>query len=147
MPVLQIPPFKLPNINIDLSHINLGLDIKLPKFNFQPLKIDLPTLPDIPTPPVFNFNFNVDAITIPDIPVLPKPPVLHPLPSFLPEIKMQLPVLPPAPKIPKIPNEITEIIKVAKGISFSVPIDSMAGVLMYKFLTDTKSNRSIKNGK
>ncbi|MFA6755393.1 MAG: hypothetical protein WCR97_02640 [Bacilli bacterium] len=47
----------------------------------------------------------------------------------------------------KVINERFNVSKVAKGISFSVPIDSMAGVLMYKFLTDTKSNRSIKNGK
>lgn len=30
--------------------------------------------------------------------------------------------------------------KAAKGIAFSIPFDSMAGVLMYRYLTNTKTN-------
>ncbi len=30
--------------------------------------------------------------------------------------------------------------KAAKGVAFSIPFDSMAGVLMYRYLTNTKTN-------
>lgn len=114
LPVLPIPPFKIPNINVDLSNINIGLDIKLPKFNFTTHPVPLPDLPDIPAPPEFglkvNFNLNFD------IPLLPAPPELPELPSFIPNIKMKLPLLPPAPRIPKLPNEITSIIEIAESI-------------------------------
>jgi hypothetical protein len=38
------------------------------------------------------------------------------LPSFIPEVELELPILPPAPELPRIPNEIEVIIKVAKLI-------------------------------
>ena len=50
LPVLPIPPFKIPDIYIDVSQINLGMDILLPKFVFLPEKIQYPALPDLPDP-------------------------------------------------------------------------------------------------
>lgn len=44
--------------------------------------------------------------------MLPPPPVLPELPSFIPTIDLELPVLPPAPSIPKIAPEIETVIKV-----------------------------------
>jgi hypothetical protein len=35
IPILPIPAFKIPNINIDLSHIDLGISIALPRFVFN----------------------------------------------------------------------------------------------------------------
>ena len=51
LPIIQIPNFKLPNITLDLSKIDLGLDIILPDFNFQPVKINLPEIPNLPEAP------------------------------------------------------------------------------------------------
>jgi hypothetical protein len=48
--------------------------------------------------------------------MLPEPPELPELPSFIPEIDLELPILPPAPELPKLPNEIEAVIKVAKLI-------------------------------
>jgi hypothetical protein len=127
LPILPIPPFKIPNIRIDISNIDLGIDILLPKFNFIPTSIPLPRIPNLPHPPEYNFNFdlklnlkfnlnlNIDIPTnIPDIPVLPEPPQLPELPSFLPNVKMKLPILPPAPKIPKLIPEINLAISLAE---------------------------------
>lgn len=125
LPVLPIPPFKIPNIYMDLSHIDVGMNITLPKMNFVPTKISLPQLPNIPEPPTIEINrdilykledkINLD-VSLPSIPVLPSPPNLPELPSFIPSVTMDLPVLPPAPKIPQIMPEINVILKVAKFI-------------------------------
>lgn len=51
LPVLKLPPFKIPNITLDLSHIDLGMEILLPKFQFVPTSVPLPQIPDLPQPP------------------------------------------------------------------------------------------------
>ncbi|MEI6672329.1 MAG: hypothetical protein WCL02_02985 [bacterium] len=109
---------------MDLSHIELGMNIVLPKINFIPIKIPLPQLPDLPEPPAVEIDRNIDMtnmsqfkdMALPTIPVLPEPPTLPEPPSFIPSIKMDLPVLPPAPKIPKILPEIHAILKIADFI-------------------------------
>jgi len=108
---------------MDISHIELGMNIVLPKINFVPIKIPLPQLPDLPEPPTidvdWNMNLNINlfkGMSLPTIPVIPEPPTLPEPPSFIPSIKMDLPVLPPAPKIPKILPEINAILKVADFI-------------------------------
>ncbi len=45
-------------------------------------------------------------------------------------------------KINKIIQTRFNVSKQAKGISFTIPIDSMAGVVMYKFLTNSRERRS-----
>lgn len=60
LPVLPIPPFKIPNVFIDLSHIDLGINILLPNFNFVPTKIPLPEIPDLPLPPTFDVQINLN---------------------------------------------------------------------------------------
>lgn len=125
LPVLPIPSFKIPNIYMDLSHIDVGMNITLPKINFIPTKVSLPQIPNIPEPPTIEVNRDIlyklgDKIdldvSLPSIPVIPSPPTLPELPSFIPSIKMDLPVLPPAPKIPKIVPEINAILNVSKFI-------------------------------
>jgi len=139
LPVLPIPPFKIPNIFIDLSDIDLWIDITLPEFKFQPQSFILPKLPNIPHPPTMEFNYNFDAplntqaefnfdilwklkwfdfgsYTIPSFPIFPAPPELPEIPSFLPTIHLSLPVLPPAPEIPDIIPEIDIAIDVADWI-------------------------------
>ena len=116
LPIIPIPNVKIPSLYVDLSHLNLGLDIVLPRFNFVPESIELPRLPNLPEPPRLGLNINVD-FNIPDIPQLPEPPNLPELPSFIPQVKMELPILPPAPKIPELPNKIQKIVSIAKKIS------------------------------
>ena len=125
MPIFPIPPFKIPNIYMDLSNIELGMDILLPKINFVPVKIPLPQIPKLPEPPNIEierdilFGLSIDFfqnMSLPTIPVIPEPPMLPEPPSFIPSINMQLPVLPPAPKIPKLIPEINGILKVAEFI-------------------------------
>lgn len=125
LPIFPIPSFKIPSVYMDLSHMELGMDITLPKINLVPLKIPLPQLPSLPEPPTIDVNrdimYNLDidlfaGMSLPTIPVIPEPPTLPEPPSFIPTIKMQLPVLPPAPKIPKILPEINAILKVADFI-------------------------------
>lgn len=116
LPIFKIPPFKIPDITLDLSHIEVWLDIVLPKFNFVPLKMPLSELPNIPEPPNLDISLDLNALKIPEIPILPWPPQLPALPSFIPNIDFQLPILPPAPKIPKILPEIQTTLKVAEFI-------------------------------
>jgi hypothetical protein len=97
LPILPIPSFHLPNIIIDLSNINLGIDFVLPDIQFVSKRIPLPKLPDFPPPQ----DFVID-ITLPVLPTLPPPPPLPELPELDLEIDIRLPTLPPAPKIPKI---------------------------------------------
>lgn len=108
-----------------MSHIDLGLNIILPKMNFVPTKIALPQLPNLPEPPSIEIDRNIfygldidffKEVSLPSIPVIPEPPTLPEPPSFIPSIKINLPVLPPAPKIPKILPEINAILNVAKYI-------------------------------
>ena len=114
LPIIQIPNFKLPNITLDFSNIDIWLDIILPEFNFQPVKVTLPDLPNLPEPP--SIWVNIKMFDLPDIPILPEPPTLPDLPSFIPEVELELPILPPAPEIPELPNEIKGIIKFAKVV-------------------------------
>lgn len=129
---IEIPPFKIPSIILDFSNINLWIDIKLPKFNFIPISVPLPKLPNIPNPPSIDLSLDMEQalsmgidvleelfaqidvlnlwIALPAIPIIPAPPKLPELPSFIPNIKLELPLLPPAPKIPQIPNTISAAI-------------------------------------
>ena len=111
LPILQIPNFKIPNITLDLTNINLWLDIVLPEFNFQPIQVELPDLINLPEPP--RLWANIKLLDLPDIPQLPEPPDLPDLPSFIPDVEIELPILPPAPEIPRLPNKIEWIIKFA----------------------------------
>lgn len=139
LPILRLPPFKIPNIYIDLSHIDLGMDINLPNFKFTPTSVDLVTLPDLPQPPSISINGNIGTLqlekianlltnlnislgaqipwAIPTIPLLPSPPTLPELPSFIPNVNLELPILPPAPKIPKLAPEIQTVIKAVSFFS------------------------------
>ncbi|MFZ2718776.1 MAG: VCBS repeat-containing protein, partial [Candidatus Absconditicoccaceae bacterium] len=137
LPILAIPSFKIPNIIIDLSSVNLGMDILLPKFNFTPTKIALVKIPNLPEPPKFNANISLEDqlkiglnligditaslsfvkdINIPSIPQLPKPPQLPQPPTLLPTVNLELPVLPPAPKLPEISTSIKGVLKTAEVI-------------------------------
>jgi hypothetical protein len=129
LPILKIPPFRIPNISIDLSKIRLGMDVTLPKVQFAPRSMPLPSLPTIPQPPTLNLNpdisfaargkdFSINTKNIvPTIPQLPAPPRLPELPSIIPSIDLNLPTLPPAPRVPRLAPAITSTLKVAGTIA------------------------------
>ncbi len=116
IPVIPLPNVKIPSLYIDLSDINLGMDIVLPRFRFAPEALELPRIPNLPEPPQLGINFKVD-FKLPEIPLLPPPPNLPELPSFIPQVKMKLPILPPAPKIPELPTKVKKAVNLAKKLS------------------------------
>lgn len=124
LPVFSIPPFKIPDITIDLSNIDFRTDIILPRFRFVPKKLDIipniinAWLPDLPYPSdIWSLNNKIN-IKLPNIPVIPSPPNLDliSLPSFIPTFEFDGPVLPPAPRLPKIAPELGMAIDIADFI-------------------------------
>jgi len=70
LPILKLPPFKIPNIYIDLSHIDIGMDINLPKFQFTPTSVPLLELPNLPQPPSIVINADISAADLEKISIL-----------------------------------------------------------------------------
>lgn len=60
LPIIPIPQFKIPSIFLDFSHIDLGIDVLLPEFNFVPTRVPLPQLPNLPSPPQVNIDIDLD---------------------------------------------------------------------------------------
>lgn len=116
LPILAIPPFKLPNIYLDMSRVHIGMQIALPSMKFVPTRIALPKIPDLPRPPRLTLDIDLSPFVIPDLPILPMPPQLPTLPPLMPQLQMDLPVLPPAPKIPAISPSIQATISAAEFV-------------------------------
>ena len=109
LPVIPIPPFKIPDVYIDLSHINLWFNIILPKIKINPISLWLLTVPNLP-PPWLN-------IDLPEVPLFPNPPVLPKLPSLPKVPTLDLPNLPPPLLLPKLIPALKWAIKVFKIIT------------------------------
>ncbi len=110
LPILPIPPFKLPDIYLDFSRIDLGINITIPKFRIVPINMPVFSLPDLPPP----FTINVK---LPNVPLLPPPPQLPSFEFNIPSWKVDFPpILPPAPKIPEILPEIKMVVDIANWI-------------------------------
>ena len=88
----------------------------------------MPKIPNLPNPPrieiLLEYDYGIDLnlsffkeLNLPEIPILPSPPQLPELPSFIPNVKITLPVLPPAPRVPKLSPKIELTIKVAEFIA------------------------------
>lgn len=95
-----------PDIELDLSDIDLSLDIAYPVFNlsFYPV-----SLPDAPVPTISGFS-------IPGMPLLPRLPDLN-VEIDIPVIRLpKLPDLPPPPKIPELSQAIQIVLKIFKII-------------------------------
>lgn len=106
-PVLELP--KLPDIVIDVSHIQAGVDVVWPDISFQATPITLPELErlvlpradlnldfdldlgvNIPVLPEFNIDFEfpeLPGLVLPDLPSIPAPPAI---PEIFPEIEVAL---------------------------------------------------------
>jgi len=50
-------------------------------------------------------------------------------------------------KIMHLINERFSVSKLAKGVAFTIPLDSMAGVVFYKYFTNNRSIKENQNGK
>jgi hypothetical protein len=111
LPILPIPDFHIPDIYIDLSDVQVGLDVILPRFNFVPRKLPMIRLPDLPPPDPIEID-----IDIPTVPLLPHAPPLPELPTLDMDVDITLPTLPPAPKMPRLSPAIEVVIELADFI-------------------------------
>ncbi len=109
-PIIPFP--KLPDIYLDFSQIQMGIEVIWPDIKFRPEKIVLPRLPRIVFPELPTFQ-----ITLPEIPVLPDLSFNLPeLPDLPPLILPAIPNLPPPPKIPVLPGAIKATVSILKKI-------------------------------
>lgn len=112
IPVLPIPPFRIPDIYIDLTKIDIKVDVVLPIFSFQPVRIPTIKIPDFPAPPNILLFGDLD---VPGVPVIPPPPTLPNIPTLVPTLILDLPtMIPPAPKIPDIMPTVDLAVEFAK---------------------------------
>ncbi len=112
-PVIVMP--KLPDIVIDVSNIQAGVDIKWPEVKFVPETVHLPEIPRLNLP---NAGVGLDANIDLDlnIPVLPEFPLNFELPE-LPGLPLpDLPSLPPPPAIPQFHPAIKTSVEVGGAI-------------------------------
>jgi hypothetical protein len=113
LPVVELP--KLPDVVIDVSHIQTGVDIVWPDIHFVPQIIDIPEVPGLSLPDIdllvdVNFDLNVT------IPVLPEFPILFELPQ-LPGLPLpNLPSLPPPPEVPSILPSVESSLSIASNL-------------------------------
>lgn len=109
-PVVEFP--SLPDIVIDVSDVQAGVDIVWPDLNFIPERLDIPEIPRITLPSAYlEGDLDLDL----NLPVLPEFPILFELtpPTLsLPE----LPSLPPPPDIPDLSPSIKASLNVASDI-------------------------------
>ena len=123
LPIIEIPRF--PDITLDVSHIQAGIDIIIPDIQYKKDLITLPNLnlqlrlPDTPqaalgleTNANFPNGFGLDVyLKAFEIPVLPSPPDIEALDVVLnlPQLpELNLPNLPSLPKPPSISNFTTK---------------------------------------
>lgn len=99
LPVIDMP--KLPDIIIDVSNIQAGVDVLWPDIKFIPESLNIPEIPRISLPHLAievdaNFDFGIE------LPILPEFSLEYELPE-LPSLSLpDLPDLPPPPELPKI---------------------------------------------
>ena len=115
---LQVVPFpKWPDVEIDLSNINLRYEVVIPNIRLIPQQINLPrftpiTLPQLDALPQADLNLVAKQglnITMPILPSLPTLPQLPELPSFR---FPKFPDLPPPPKIPQLNLQIRQMVRI-----------------------------------
>lgn len=111
IPVIQFP--KIPDIVLDLSNIDLMMDVELPVLNIRPEPIPLPPLPYVSLPDLPNVNI---FLQMPALPILPALPQFPPLPDLPPLPVVDLPTLPPPPKLPDVGKGFEAILPLIEKI-------------------------------
>ncbi|MCF7918131.1 hypothetical protein K9L27_04020 [Candidatus Gracilibacteria bacterium] len=130
-PVIQPP--KLPNVNLDFSGLTFGNEIVIPEIVFEPVQLDIFSLPDMLPPFKFPPLSSISglsniSLTVPNLskylalfPLLPKLPKLPVMPKLsldfdLPTLSLPpLPTIPSPPKIPNILSPIEAIVQIPKA--------------------------------
>ncbi|MFA4814709.1 MAG: S-layer homology domain-containing protein [Candidatus Gracilibacteria bacterium] len=112
-PVVEMP--KLPDIIIDVSNIQAGIDVVWPDINFIPERINIPALPRIILPDV---DIKLDAKLDLDlnIPTLPVFDINFELPELPPLSLPNLPSLPPPPAIPELDPTLSAALNISSNI-------------------------------
>lgn len=112
-PVVEMP--KLPDIVIDVSNIQAGVDIVWPDINFIPERINIPELPRIALPNAeISLDVNLDLDL--DIPTLPQFDIGFEVPALPPLTLPNLPTLPPPPAIPELDPTLSAALNVTSSI-------------------------------
>jgi hypothetical protein len=105
LPVFVLP--KLPDITLDFSKVEAGVDIVLPGFTFVPERISLPDLNtfliDLPDAIPIGFDFNLAKFGISPVVKLPEPPDIEQYILALPPLpELEIPEFPVLPRPPEI---------------------------------------------
>lgn len=101
---------KLPDVVLDLSQIEMLLDIQWPTLHITQVPLQLPSIPQIDLPEL-DIDWDID-FNLPEIPLIPEPPDLPDLPD-IPQLPLPgLPDIPPAPAIPALLPEIKQVIEI-----------------------------------
>jgi uncharacterized repeat protein (TIGR01451 family) len=111
IPVIAFP--KLPDIVLDMSNMDLAINIELPILHLSPQPLPLPPLPYLRLPDIPNINL---FLQLPRLPVLPRPPAFPDLPKLPPIPVIDLPGLPAPPKIPDLGASFETIIGLMEKI-------------------------------
>lgn len=128
----EIPIFifpKLPDITLDVSKIEAGIDITLPAFEFVPERITLPDLNtyliDLPDNPPVGLNINFAEFGLSPVVALPPAPDLEKIiVDFPPLPELQVPELPVIPRPPDIGLVIEDFL-----LEIKAPLDFISALL------------------
>ena len=127
IPIFVFP--KLPDITLDVSKIEAGIDITLPAFEFVPERISLPDLNnfliDLPDNPPVGLNINFAEFGLSPVVALPPAPDLEKIiVDFPPLPELQVPELPVIPRPPDIGLVIEDFL-----LEIKAPLDFISALL------------------
>lgn len=122
LPIIDFPTF--PDITLDFSKVDLGMEVTVPVFDVKTVDLKVPSLPEIKFPRFPDVQLSALGelslgfqVNLPEVPlVIPEPPILPPLPK-LPSIpEVNLPNLPPAPEVPQVLEQLLPLMEIISTI-------------------------------
>ncbi len=113
IPIVDLP--KLPDIVIDVSQIQAGLEISFPQVHFAAEHMILPEIPSVNLPSLPSVTVS-GALGLPALPILPNPPDLPDLPELPPLPLIELPDIPAPPEVPSLDASLSASLKVVGNI-------------------------------
>lgn len=112
IPVVEMPNW--PNITLDVSAIQAGVEIEWPDIKVVPQSINIPKFPRVYLPRV-TFELGAD-LHLPDLPVLPEFKLDFQIPE-LPGLTLpDLPDLPPPPALPEIDPSLKASLEIVSNV-------------------------------
>ncbi|MBI4232582.1 S-layer homology domain-containing protein, partial [Candidatus Peregrinibacteria bacterium] len=110
IPIIPLP--KWPDIVLDASSLQVGVELVWPEINIRTQPFIFPTLPRLRLPRIPSLSFK-----LPDFPVLPEAPNFAALlPEFPPLPLVKIPDMPPPPAIPQLPGQIKVALRILEKI-------------------------------